>query len=119
MTLQPCSYHYDCIFDWLSASGKRSLRRQRREGEGGFLYAVNPAEKITNFPMLCPCCRQNFIERDDSDESGDLKDNNEEEEEEEIDDREEDSGMQQLGPDIVVRPGARTTTGNVSSDENV
>jgi len=56
-------YHHECISDWLMASGAKHLRRQRRESERNRVvnYANDPILRITNFPMLCPCCRQPFV----------------------------------------------------------
>ncbi|GAX13962.1 hypothetical protein FisN_5Lh131 [Fistulifera solaris] len=55
-------FHHSCIIDWLNSSGRRQLRRRRRQGqqEGVFNYANDPLRKITRFPMPCPCCRQVF-----------------------------------------------------------
>lgn len=55
-------FHNECILDWLIASGRKALRRQRRtEDHTELRYVNNPLLKITNFAMLCPCCRQDFM----------------------------------------------------------
>lgn len=55
-------FHDACIVDWLNSSGRRHLRRRRRQGQqdGVLNYANDPLRKITRFPMPCPCCRQEF-----------------------------------------------------------
>jgi hypothetical protein len=62
-------FHDDCIKDWLMASGRKHLKRQRREQRrtGNLSYTSDPVAKITGFPMLCPCCRQAFIMPDEED----------------------------------------------------
>lgn len=52
-----------CILDWLHASGRKALRRQRRNNSPGSIvnYSCDPVARITRFPALCPCCRQEFI----------------------------------------------------------
>ena len=67
-------FHDDCIRDWLMASGRKFLKRQRREQRrsGNLSYDSDPVGKITGFPMLCPCCRQHFIAPEE-DESVDEK----------------------------------------------
>lgn len=56
-------FHESCIIDWLNSSGRRHLRRRRRQNqhEGVLNYANDPLRKITRFPMPCPCCRQAFV----------------------------------------------------------
>lgn len=56
-------FHDTCIKDWLMASGRKHLKRQRREQRrtGNLSYESDPVGKITGFPKLCPCCRQHFI----------------------------------------------------------
>jgi Ring finger domain len=78
-------FHEDCMMDWLVASGRKFLKRQRREvrnhsSENNTAYRYNchnPIEKILSFPMLCPCCRQPFVrttddDEDDEDSDGDV-----------------------------------------------
>jgi hypothetical protein len=38
------------------------MRRRRRNEEAPVLnYSYDPITRITQFPTLCPCCRQEFI----------------------------------------------------------
>ena len=66
-------FHEDCIRDWLMASGRKHLKRQRREQRrtGNLSYDSDPVAKIIGFPMLCPCCRQHFVMPDDEEEESD------------------------------------------------
>ena len=68
-------FHEECIKDWLIASGRKFLKRQRREQRrtGNLSYDSDPISKITGFPMLCPCCRQTFIMPEEEEESVDEK----------------------------------------------
>ena len=68
-------FHQECIKDWLMASGRKFLKRQRREQRrtGNLSYDSDPIGKITGFPMLCPCCRQYFIMPEEEEESVDEK----------------------------------------------
>lgn len=55
-------FHHECILNWLMASGRKYLRRQRRLQERrGLVYSQDPIEKLTTCPMQCPCCRQDFV----------------------------------------------------------
>jgi hypothetical protein len=68
-------FHDACISQWLMASGRKHLKRQRREQRrtGNLSYASDPVAKIVGFPMLCPCCRQHFVAPEDEEESVDEK----------------------------------------------
>jgi len=65
----PHVFHHKCTLDWLTTSGRKCLRRQRRQEQrtGVVNYPNDPVTNITNFPMLCPCCRQDFVKADDED----------------------------------------------------
>jgi hypothetical protein len=53
---------YSCILDWLQTSGKKALRRRRRNQDASIVsYAFDPVARITQFPTYCPCCRQEFV----------------------------------------------------------
>lgn len=64
-------FHHSCILNWLMASGRKNLRRSPRIDNRVVNYAIDPVKRITNFPMHCPCCRQDFIDvppnKDESD----------------------------------------------------
>ncbi|EEC47911.1 predicted protein [Phaeodactylum tricornutum CCAP 1055/1] len=68
----PHVFHHDCIVDWLMASGRKHLKRLRRQEEGADGAAqTDPIERVIHFPKLCPCCRQDFIitDRDEDEKS--------------------------------------------------
>mmetsp|Transcript_28790 Transcript_28790/g.66877 ORF Transcript_28790/g.66877 Transcript_28790/m.66877 type:complete len:346 (-) Transcript_28790:115-1152(-) len=53
----PHAFHEDCVLKWmLSVGRKRGLRRGLDDNR-------DSVEVATDFPMLCPCCRQVFISR--------------------------------------------------------
>jgi Ring finger domain len=74
-------FHEQCMMDWLVASGRKFLKRQRREARNAPSTATttvyryncqNPIEKILSFPMQCPCCRQPFVRTVDDDDDDSL-----------------------------------------------
>ena len=68
-------FHDTCIMGWLVASGRKNLKKQRREQRrsGNMSYGSNPVGKIIGFPKLCPCCRQHFIMEEEEEDSVDEK----------------------------------------------
>jgi hypothetical protein len=51
-------FHEECILNWLLASGRKKQRRRHnnpRESTG------DPIRDVTTFPMICPCCRQQYV----------------------------------------------------------
>lgn len=60
-------YHEDCLLNWMLAVGRKTSRRRRRNQEETppELEAVQVA---TDFPMLCPCCRQPYISKEAKEE---------------------------------------------------
>jgi Ring finger domain len=60
------SFHNECILDWLKTSGKRSLKRLRRNRDRSQQnpYDVDIVVEITSGPWACPVCRQDFIVMD-------------------------------------------------------
>jgi len=75
-------FHSDCILDWLQASGRKYLRNMRKNysrDEHLPFWKLNPIERITTFPMSCPCCRQVFViptDDDDTSDAGVVKERN-------------------------------------------
>lgn len=58
-------YHHNCIQDWLQAIGRKQLTKVRRDTSTEHLsrrrLRERLLEKMTDFPMSCPCCRQVFV----------------------------------------------------------
>lgn len=57
-------FHEECILDWLKTSGRKSLRRLRRQREsqgGNEPTRIDVIQEVTSVPWLCPVCRQDFI----------------------------------------------------------
>ena len=55
-------FHFDCILNWFLAVGRKVQQRRLRDR----LHEVDPNNtehrvQICTFPMLCPCCRQQFV----------------------------------------------------------
>ena len=53
-------FHSDCILQWLLALGRKERKRRLRYPERS---TGDPLKDVVNFPMNCPCCRQQFVNR--------------------------------------------------------
>lgn len=75
----PHAFHQGCVIDWLMMSGRKHLKRMRRQDSPDL--PADPVERVIKFPMLCPCCRQDFVipEEEESSEEESLKEVNTEE----------------------------------------
>ena len=48
------AFHTDCIISWFVANGRKQSSMQR--------FPDNPSkEKLLNYQLDCPCCRQSFV----------------------------------------------------------
>jgi len=53
-------FHEDCIVQWLVSLGRTKSKRQP--------FSEDPTEaQLFNYPLECPCCRQDFVSRGQSD----------------------------------------------------
>lgn len=73
----PHAFHEECMLDWLLVLGNKKRMRQIRADPGS--AEVVAAEVLTDFPMQCPCCRQDFVKAKaklitPSEEGGDVED---------------------------------------------
>ncbi|KAL3767397.1 hypothetical protein ACHAW5_007657 [Stephanodiscus triporus] len=51
-------FHEDCMLKWLVALGRKRSKRKR--------FPENPSEKkLLDYDLTCPCCRQDFISRNE------------------------------------------------------
>ena len=57
------SLDFENCVEWLIASGRKQLRRQRRndQQQGISITFSEHYERVINFKKLCPCCRQEFL----------------------------------------------------------
>ena len=56
----PHVFHNECILNWFLASGRKEQNRRRLHPEQS---TGDPLNDVITFPMLCPCCRQQYIEK--------------------------------------------------------
>lgn len=50
-------FHEDCLLKWMLSVGRKSREQQLNDANS----QQDAVEAATDFPMLCPCCRQQFI----------------------------------------------------------
>jgi hypothetical protein len=58
----PHVFHEDCMMNCYLSVGAKASRRRRRHPEDQDPNQ-DPVEAATDFPMLCPCCRQQFVSK--------------------------------------------------------
>jgi hypothetical protein len=51
--------HNSCILEWLEESGRKELKRLRRQNQNRSDHAADNETIRCSAP--CPCCRQEFI----------------------------------------------------------
>jgi hypothetical protein len=55
----PHVFHEDCMFKYLVSVGRKASRQRRGQEDRG--PNQDPMTVATDFPTLCPCCRQQFL----------------------------------------------------------
>lgn len=53
-------FHFDCVVNWFLAVGRKKRRHAATGGDqqSGISTLI---KEVVNFPMECPCCRQDFV----------------------------------------------------------
>jgi hypothetical protein len=62
----PHVFHSECILNWFLASGRREQKRRRQHPERS---TGDPLKDVITFPTVCPCCRQQYVEKSTEDEA--------------------------------------------------
>ena len=58
----PHVFHEDCMLKYLLSVGAKTAHRRQSTQHEQNPYR-DPVELATDFPMLCPCCRQTFVSK--------------------------------------------------------
>lgn len=74
-------FHYSCMTYCLSAAGRKHMARQEARADPTLMSTSDPQTAVKKFPMLCPCCRQDFVWNESKQEHQD--DENEDEQQQE------------------------------------
>ena len=59
----PHAFHEKCIVNWLLVLGRRRRVRMQRSVQSSEGQENEEEVDLTDYPMLCPCCRQEFVSK--------------------------------------------------------